>query len=67
MALNLSEGRRRMGKDRRYHWNVAAASAEEAHTCLRVAEAWGDVKQSEIKEALQLLDRHLAILWRLTH
>ncbi len=67
IALNLSEGRRRMGKDRRYHWSVAAGSAEEAHTCLRVAEAWGDVKRSEIKEALQLLDRLLAMLWRLTH
>ncbi len=67
VALNLSEGRRRIGKDRRYHWSVAAGSAEEAHTCLRVAEAWGDVKQSEIKEALGLLDRLLAMLWRLTH
>ena len=67
VALNLSEGRRRIGKDRRYHWSVAAGSAEEAHTCLRVAEAWGDVKQSEINEALQLLDRLLAMLWRLTH
>ena len=67
VALNLSEGRRRLGKDRRYHWSVASGSAEEAHTCPRLAEAWGNVTESEIKEALQLLDRLLAMLWRLTH
>ena len=39
VALNLSEGRRCLGKDRRCHWSIASGSADEAHTCMRVAEA----------------------------
>ena len=40
VPLNLSEGRQRRGKDRRYHWSVAAGSAAEAQSCLLVAQAW---------------------------
>ena len=29
VALNLSEGRRRTGKDRRHHFRIAAGSADE--------------------------------------
>ena len=65
VPLNLSEGRRRTGKDRRYHWRIAAGSADETLTALRVAEAWGQLEQADIEEPLRLLDRLLAILWRL--
>ena len=67
ISLNLAEGRRRSGADRVHHWRIAAGSAEEVRTALRVALAWGDLPSAEVSEALQLLDRLLAITWRLTH
>ena len=67
LPMNLSEGRRRVGQDRLHHFRIAASSAEEAHTGLRVAVAWGHLEQREIEESLQLLDRILRILWRLTN
>jgi four helix bundle protein len=65
-SLNLGEGRRRRGTDRKYHYTVAAGSADEALTCLRVAEAFGYLEFEKVKGALGLLDQVLAILWRLT-
>jgi four helix bundle protein len=67
IALNLGEGRRRLGRDRRHHWSVAAGSAEEVRTALRVAAAWGAIAPSVLGESFALLDRLLAMLWRLTH
>ena len=67
VALNLGEGRRRTGMDRLHHWRVAAGSAEETLTCLRVAEAWGYLAPRDVEKALRLLDRVLAMLWRLTN
>jgi four helix bundle protein len=66
VSLNLGEGRRRRGTDRKYHYTVAAGSADEALTCLRVAEAFGYLKLEEVQDVLAILDRVLAILWRLT-
>ena len=66
VALNLSEGRRRMGKDRTQHWRIASGSADEVRTALRVSEAWGYLKRADIQVALSTLDQVLAILWRLT-
>jgi four helix bundle protein len=65
-SLNLGEGRRRRGQDRKYHYGVAAGSADESVTCLRVAEAFGYLELEEVQDALVILDRILAILWRLT-
>ncbi|MEM9489504.1 MAG: four helix bundle protein [Myxococcota bacterium] len=67
VALNLAEGRRRVGKDRAHLWRIAAGSADEARTCLHVAEAWGYLAEDDSREALEPLDRVLAITWRLTH
>jgi four helix bundle protein len=66
VPLNLSEGRRRNGRDRLHLWRVAAGSAEEVVAGLRVAEAWGHVGATSIAPALALCDRVLAMLWRLT-
>jgi four helix bundle protein len=66
VPLNLSEGRRRNGRDRLHLWRVAAGSADEVVASLRVAEAWGHVGSSSIAPALALCDRVLAMLWRLT-
>lgn len=67
VPLNLSEGRRRQGRDRLHLWRVAAGSADEVVASLRVAEAWGLVEVASIAQALALCDRVLAMLWRLTH
>ena len=67
VPLNLSEGRRRHGKDRLHLWRVAAGSADEVVASLRVAEAFGLLDAGAIAPALGLCDRVLAMLWRLTH
>ena len=67
IALNISEGERRRGKDRIHLWRVAAGSAAEVRTALRVAEAWGDIARGKSQRPLELLDRVIAMLWRMTH
>jgi len=67
VSLNLSEGRRRVGKDRLHLWRIAAGSADEVRAALRVAQAWGFVEENLATESLALLDRVLAMLWRMTH
>ena len=67
VALNIGEGRRRTGKDRVHLWRVAAGSADEVATALRVAEAFGYLDRAGMADPLGLCDRILAMLWRLTH
>jgi four helix bundle protein len=67
VVLNIAEGRERAGADRAHHWRVAAGSAAEVRAALRVALAWGDVIDGDVAPALDLLDRVLAMLWRMTH
>ena len=67
VANNLGAGRKRLGRDRVHCFSVATGSAEEVRTALRVAVAWGDLGESEVREALEGLDRLAAIGWRLTH
>ena len=66
VPLNIAEGRRRSGKDRCYHFRVAAGSADEVRAALLVADAWGYVTTDELGTALGLLDRVLAMLYRLS-
>ena len=66
IPLNLAEGRKRAGGDRAHSWRIAAGSAEELRAALRVALAWGDVEEPDVSAALDLLDRVLAMLWRMT-
>lgn len=67
IVRNLSEGRRRLGKDRTYHWSVAAGSADEVYGSLRLSIAKGWLDTAESAYALNLDDRILAMTWRLTH
>jgi four helix bundle protein len=67
IAANLSEGRRRQGGDRLHLFRIAAGSAEETRTHLRVAVAWGWIRQRDIDRPLDLIDQVVAITWRLTH
>ena len=66
VTLNLAEGSRRGGKDRRYHFRVAAGSADEVRAALRVAEAWGYLEDRNTTQSLKLLDRLLGMLWSLS-
>jgi hypothetical protein len=65
MVLNAFEGSRRNGKDRTYHFHVAAGSAAEVFAALRLAIAWQHCDAQP--DILALLDRLLAMLWRLQH
>ena len=67
VALNVSEGSRRSGRDKLHLWSVAAGSAEEVRTALRVAGAWGYLNEARARDTLALVDRLQAILWKLTH
>ncbi len=67
VAANLGEGNRRTGRDRIHFFSIAAGSADETRCHLRVAKAWGWLIDRDIHHPLHLLDRELAILWKLTH
>jgi four helix bundle protein len=63
VALNAPEGGRRGGKDRGYHFRIAAGSAAELRAGVRFAVAWGFC--SAQPELFALVDRELAMLWKL--
>jgi four helix bundle protein len=67
VLLNVGEGSRRLGRDRVHCFAVASGSARETRDAIEIAEAWGYVRAEETRVALELLDRELAMLWRLTH
>ncbi len=67
ISLNVAEGRRRVGRDRVHLWRVAASSNDEVRAALLGAEAWGLVDEEQLADALSLLDRMGAMLYRLTH
>ncbi len=65
LVLNLGEGNRRAGKDRRRFFVIAQGSASEIQAGLDVADAWG--WPVDARAAKVILDRELALLWGLTH
>jgi len=67
VVLNLAEGARRAGKDRLHFYRIAAGSAAETRSGLELAGAWGYVDPTSLEPVEILLDRVLAMLWRLTH
>ena len=66
VPLNVAEGSRRNGKDRKHSYRIAAGSAHELRTAIRVAESWGYVDAQSVGPVDALLDRELALLWGLT-
>jgi four helix bundle protein len=64
ITLNLAEGQRSGGGNQKRHYEIAHGSANEVKGALAVAEAWGWL--DEAPRARQILDRLLALLWRLT-
>jgi four helix bundle protein len=65
VLLNLGEGQKFQDGNRRKHYALAQGSANEVKAALDAAEAWGWI--IDAKEPRVLLDRVLAMLWRLTH
>jgi four helix bundle protein len=63
-ALNLAEGARFTTGNARRHFEIAQGSAMEVRSGLDVAEAWGWVNDTAAPR--RILDRLLALLWRLT-
>jgi four helix bundle protein len=66
-AANTAEGNGRHAGNRLYHFRTAAGSAEETRGHLRVALAWSWIESHHIAQTMALLDRQLAVLWKLTH
>ena len=67
VAANLAEGSGREGADRRRFYRIAAGSAQETRAHVRVALTWGWVEAKDVERTVALLDRQVAVLWRLTH
>ena len=67
VPANIAEGQRRVGRDRIHLWRIAEASANEVRCEIEVAVAWGELDPAIAEPARHLLDRILAMLWRLTH
>ena len=67
ILLDIGEGSRRLGRDRENHSTIAGGSAKETLDAVDVAEAWGYVRAAATADVRALLDRQLALLWRLTH
>jgi len=63
LVLNAAEGGRRGGKDRGYHFRIAAGSTAELAAGIRLAIAWDYC--SPQPELFELIDRELAMLWKL--
>jgi len=66
VALNIGEAQQSDPGNRRARLFSAAGSASESRTAIRVAVAWGYVGESEGAIALALVDRIVAILWKMT-
>lgn len=67
VALNLAEGERSLGGNRRKHFGIAAGSRSELATALRMANALGELSDTELARAWPLLDRLGGLVWGLTH
>ena len=65
IALNLAEGRESHKGNRQKHFAIAHGSASEVRAALRTAVAWGWMEPPGA--ALGVLDRLMALLWRLRH
>ena len=65
VTLNVAEGARSIGGNKLKHYAFAQGSANEVRACIDLAETWGWL--DDTREVRGLLDRQLALLWKLTH
>ena len=64
VVLNLAEGQQYDNGNKLRHYKIAQGSAHEVKAALDVAEGWGYIEAATAERAL--LDRLLALLWKLT-
>jgi four helix bundle protein len=67
VALNIGESNHSDPGNRRARLFTAAGSASEVRVALRVAVASRCAREAETALARELVDRVIAILWKLTH
>ncbi|HVY32503.1 MAG TPA: four helix bundle protein [Polyangiaceae bacterium] len=67
VALNIAEGDHSDPGNQRARFFTAKGSASESLAALRSAVCWGHVPEADAKPARELLQRIVAILWKLTH
>jgi four helix bundle protein len=65
VTLNLAEGARSTAGNQRARYESAHGSANEVKAALQVAASWGWIE--DLAPQLAILDRLLALLWRLTN
>jgi four helix bundle protein len=65
IALNLAEGNQSAKGNRQKHFAIAHGSASEVRAALQTAVAWGWIDVASA--APGVLDRLMALLWRLRH
>lgn len=65
VLLNLAEGQKFSNGNRRRHYEIAQGSANEVRAALDAAVAWGWIGADGPERVV--IDRMLAILWKLTH
>ena len=65
VTLNLGEGARSTAGNQRARYESAHGSANEVKAALQVAASWGWV--DDLAPQLAILDRLLALLWKLTN
>ena len=65
VTLNVAEGSRSSDGNKKRHFAIAQGSANEVKACIELAEIWGWI--DDTREVRGLLDRQLALLWKLTH
>ena len=67
VALNIGEAEYSDPGTMRTRLHSAAGSANEVRSSIAVAIAWGYVKNHEVAEGLDFINRTLAMLFRLIH
>lgn len=65
VVLNLGEGVRRTGRDKRRAYRIAAAEAQEVRAALEAAVAWGWVDEVAVTAARALADRVARVTYAL--
>jgi four helix bundle protein len=64
-VLNISEGNRRVNRDRKNRFRIALGSAAEVGSCFDVAVALGYADEASVTGARALVDRLRAMTYRL--
>jgi len=65
VLLNLNEGRKRLKGDRVRFYAYASGSASEVRAALELAVTWGWIEPPAA--TMQVIDRVVAMTWRLSH